>query len=401
MRFLRFLPLVAVMFAGACARDAKVTNVARPPLAFIRYINAVPDAGPLDFKFIDAVEYSPSYANSAFRTVGIYQGARAGSRRIRVFRNSSDINVTQIALVDTTLNLVAGTYYTIVHTGYSIPASGTPAQRLVVLEDPRPAVNAGIHVRAVNTVIGAGTANQDVYFCTPSLITVNSGGGQSAAAGAILADSVRVTVTDNCNEPVEGHPVVFTAAAGGAVESGSPATFGASRTIVTSATGRAVTRWRLGTTGAQQLTISASPAPNQVITATITAPPFMDGALRADGVQTHELATAGLVAGAPTIATNLAPAAASPYLAAPAQRFTVRTAATGLLTQLARSWPVEGVAGTVTADPVAGHSQAGSLFTAFIFPRSTAGSAAPQTAAFTVQGITIVADRQPPRTVPD
>jgi hypothetical protein len=272
MRYLRLLPLAAVMFAGACARDAAVTNNARPPLAFIRYVNAVPDVGPLDFKFIDAIEYSPSYANSAFRTVGIYQGARAGSRRIRVFRNSSDINITQIALVDTTLNLTAGQYYTILHSGYSIPASGTPTQRLVVIEDNRPAQNTGIHVSALNAVVGPGTANQDVFVGAP--------------AGTPLFSSI---------------------------PAGTRSTYAA----------------------------------------------------RATGT------------------------------------FTLHTAATGTLTSLASATPIAGVAGTATADPVGGHSQAGTQFSAVLFPRSTAGSGAPQTAAFTSPSITIVVDRQPPRTVPE
>jgi hypothetical protein len=272
MRFLRFLPLVAVMFAGACARDAKVTNVTRPPLAFIRYVHAVPDVGPLDFKFIDAIEYSPTYANATYRTVGIYQGARAGSRRIRVFRNSSDINITQIALVDTTLNLVAGQYYTILHSGYSIPASGTPAQRLVVLEDNRPAQNTGLHVSAVNAIVGPGTANQDVFVGAPA---------------------------------------------------GTP------------------------------------------------------------------------------LFPNVAPGTRTTYAARATGTFTLHTAATGTLVSLASATPIAGVAGTAAADPVGGHGQAGTQFSAFLFPRSTAGSGAPQTAAFTAPSITIVVDRQPPRTVPE
>jgi hypothetical protein len=157
MRFLRLLPLAAVVFAaGACDEDGTVTNVTRPPLAFIRYVNAVPDTGALDFKFIDAVEYSPNYANFSFRTIGVYQGAVVGTRPVRVFANSSNIAVTSVPLIDTTITLVANTYYTILHAGNSRAADGAAtADRLIIIDDTRPAQDAGIHVSTVNTSTAA------------------------------------------------------------------------------------------------------------------------------------------------------------------------------------------------------------------------------------------------------
>lgn len=270
MRFLRYLPLAAIMFVGACDEEGAVTDVARPPLAYIRYVHAVPNAGPLDFKFIDAVEYSPTYANSSFRTIGIYQGARAGSRRIKVFLNSSNIDSTKVALVDTTLNLTANTYYTILHTGLRNGA-GANAQRLIVLTDAHPAQNAGIHWRAVNAMWGE--PNQDVHVGAP-------------AAGT-------------------------------------------------------------------------------------------------------------------AVATNVAPGTASGYLARATGTFTVHTTDTGVLTSRANATPFAGVAGTVSTDPVGGFNVAGSQMSAFHFPRSVAGSQAPQTAAFANPAIAIVMDKQPPRTVPN
>ena len=272
MRFLRYLPLAALVFAGACDESASVTTTNRPPLAFIRYVHAVPDFGPTDFKFMDGIEYSPAYANAAFRSIGVYQGARAGARRIKVFRNSSLIAETQQVLVDTTLTLAADTYYTIVHLGYATPANGTPAQRFVVLTDTRPAVDLGVHWRSVNAVIGAGTTNQDVFIGAP--------------------------------------------------------------------------------------------------------------------------------AGAPA-AANVAPGVASAYAARAVGTFAIHTAATTTLVSLANATPFAGVAGTVSANPVGGFGVAGTAFSAFHFPRSTVGSLAPQTAAFTAQSITIVVDRQPPATVPN
>lgn len=271
MRFLRYLPLAALMFVGACDQEASITNVARPPLAFIRYVHAVPDFGATDFKFIDAVEYSPSYANSTFRTVGIYQGVRAGSRQWKVFRNSSNIAETQQVLAEGTTDFVAGQYYTILHTGFASPANGTPAQSIVLVNDTRPDFSAGnIHWRSVNAIVGL--TNQDVFVGAP--------------------------------------------------------------------------------------------------------------------------------AGAPA-AANVAPGGASAYAARATGTFTIHTAATGTLVSLASGTPFAGVAGTTAVDPVGGFNIAGTLFTAFHFPRSVAGSAAPQTAAFTSPAVTLIVDRQPPRTVPE
>ncbi len=270
MRFLRYLPLAALMFVGACDQEATITNVARPPLAYIRYVHAVPDFGATDFKFVDAVEYSPSYANSTFRTVGIYQGVRAGSRNWKVFRNSSNIAETQQVLAEGTTNFEAGKYYTILHRGFAVAANGTPAQGIVLIEDVRPDVNAGIHWRSVNAIVGL--TNQDVFVGAPA---------------------------------------------------GTPA------------------------------------------------------------------------------ASNVAPGGASAYAARAVGTFTIHTAATGTLVSLASGTPFAGVAGTVAADPVGGFNIAGTLFTAFHFPRSVAGSPAPQTAAFTSPAVTLIVDRQPPRTVPE
>jgi len=173
MRLLRLIPLVGLFFVGACDKDGAVRHASIPPLAYIRYVHAVPDTDSLDFKFIDAIEYSPSYAGMVFRNIGIYQGARAGTRDIKVFRHSPSITTTQEVLVDTTLTLVAGTYYTIAHVGYRLPANGTPAQRLVVITDVFPTQSATqAHLSAINLIVGPGTANQDVFVTADTSVTL-------------------------------------------------------------------------------------------------------------------------------------------------------------------------------------------------------------------------------------
>jgi hypothetical protein len=57
-----------------------------------------------------------------------------------------------------------------------------------------------------------------------------------------------------------------------------------------------------------------------------------------------------------------------------------------------------GTAGTVDAEAIPGTSVAGSAITAIIFPRSVAGSKAPQATAFNVPAVSFMWDRRPPRT---
>jgi hypothetical protein len=59
-----------------------------------------------------------------------------------------------------------------------------------------------------------------------------------------------------------------------------------------------------------------------------------------------------------------------------------------------------GAAGTATANPIAGSRQKQSVLTVILVPRSVAGSAAPQTAAFTTPTVLYLVDRRPPNTAP-
>lgn len=173
MRFLRILPLAAMVLAAACADSASVTRVTRPPLAYIRYVHAVSDAPAMDFIFQDAIEYSPSYANVTYRSIGIYQGVRAGNRDWKVFLNSSNIDSTQVVIASGTTDFVAGNRYTLLHTGTR--ASNT----MTLIQETLPAQDAGIHVKAINASLPA----QDVFVGTPAgapLYTNLGTGAQSA-----------------------------------------------------------------------------------------------------------------------------------------------------------------------------------------------------------------------------
>lgn len=158
------IAILSVSLLAACGRDikGKLTGGDTPPLAFVRYFNAVGDTLGTDFRAIDQVTFSTPFLAVPYRGQGLggYMGYEAGTRRIRVFPDSRDLVTTSSWLVDTTLTLDAGRYYTIIHTGYARPGSA-PKQGLWVLTDTFPTVSGTIAYRVMN--VGPDLGNVDVY----------------------------------------------------------------------------------------------------------------------------------------------------------------------------------------------------------------------------------------------
>ena len=108
---------------SACAKDVQGVTHTPPPLAYVRYVNAVSDTFNMDFRAVDQVDYSQPFLNTAFRGLGEgnYQGYQAGSRHIRIFLDPNPANntvavdpaVASTVMVDTTVSFTAGTYYTV------------------------------------------------------------------------------------------------------------------------------------------------------------------------------------------------------------------------------------------------------------------------------------------------
>jgi hypothetical protein len=91
-------------------------------------------------------------------------------------------------------------------------------------------------------------------------------------------------------------------------------------------------------------------------------------------------------------------AAASTYSLAAPGAFTLRATPSGATTPvMANVVAPAGVAGNPSANltTIGGSTQAGSAITAFLLPRSVAGSAAPQTTAFQSPTILYLIDRHP------
>ena len=125
MKPTRAIPLLAAaIFSVACYSDVtQPTAATNPPLAYTRFINAVNDTGPLDFRFIDQIDNSPIGLLIAYRGFTPYQATDAShARHLRVFWDIQATGgvagvVTTGQLADTTATFTAGTYYTIILTG--------------------------------------------------------------------------------------------------------------------------------------------------------------------------------------------------------------------------------------------------------------------------------------------
>jgi hypothetical protein len=169
MRFQRQLLLaLTTSLAAACAKEVKGTNTLGevPPLAYVRYFNAMGDTLGTDFRSIDHLTYAQPFLNTPYRAMGYgdYQGYAAGSHKIRVFPSTTNIAVTSNPYVDTTLTFSAGVYYTILHAGNG-RGTGATKQGLIVLADTFPAqTTTGISYRIWNTGLDLG--NVDVYATT-------------------------------------------------------------------------------------------------------------------------------------------------------------------------------------------------------------------------------------------
>ena len=159
------LALVGALMAVGCDKDDGPFLAPQVPLAYTRFINAIPDTGSVDFRFVDLVEYSPFAVQQAYRTFTPYQGTATGARHLKVFTNPGGTN-TQIphvsgVVLDETPTFEAGKYYTIVAVGYA-RTTGTPRVKLQVYEDPIPDAAGNVAFRVIHLGTGLGSINASI-----------------------------------------------------------------------------------------------------------------------------------------------------------------------------------------------------------------------------------------------
>src|SRR4051812_41954020 len=183
MNFSRlFLLGGAVAALTACGSSSDTTLVEPDPAALVRFVNAVPDTGSMDFRFVDAVEGVPStpFVNLKFRDGfdRAYQRVSVGTHHIRVFMGSANIgpsgsandpSVVSTVMADTSFTFALGAHYTFVFYG----SARAGAQKFLILTDNVAAAPAGnFSVRAVNMNATA----QDVYVSSGTTTVTTASG---------------------------------------------------------------------------------------------------------------------------------------------------------------------------------------------------------------------------------
>jgi hypothetical protein len=192
MRFVRFL-LVGAIVAGAAActsTDASPTRATVPPLAFVRYIYAVPDTFNTSVRWVDDLQFTPqTFLNVAYRAEGQggFQGLRAGSRHFRIFTfqqvgSNFPVATNTLVLADTTYDFEAGRYYTIILAG-NTRIGATPQKRLLILQDDPPASpTSGILLRVYNL---SRLLTWDLYMGPSAAATADGTIGGTYTAGQV------------------------------------------------------------------------------------------------------------------------------------------------------------------------------------------------------------------------
>jgi hypothetical protein len=189
MRFHRIALTAASLAALAACKDNNVTTSDRPPLAGVRFINALTDTAAVDIKAVDQVEWSPVVNNLLFRAGTEQQPLEAKSRHLKVFAYNLTGGVPTLGgvsavLLDTNVTLTANSRVTLLLTG----SARAKTVKFVMINDDVAAPAAGqIAVRAVNASTGA----VDVYYTATDTTTIT--GSPSVAGVASLAASPYVT----------------------------------------------------------------------------------------------------------------------------------------------------------------------------------------------------------------
>jgi hypothetical protein len=197
----------------ACSGDASkvfLPDVGNP--AFVRFVNAIPDSGGQDWRFVDQVEGSPTTLNLTFRGVfpgASYQSAASGTLHLRVFQSALDqtfadptltsTSIVSTVFVDSTFALTAGTHYTIVAVG----SLRSKTAKLLILTDSYTDPGSNISLRVVNL---NAAPSLDVY--------ASATGGSSTLPTAPLVAGLAVYAASPWNSSPPG-PLALRANAAG------------------------------------------------------------------------------------------------------------------------------------------------------------------------------------------
>jgi hypothetical protein len=172
-----FKSSVLCLAAGAivACRPDEIVQTENIPTAGVRFINAVPDTMPLDFRFVDIVEsnahFRIAFRNAPCTSAGVvascqvqYKNTRAGSRRFRVFLNDTVQAVASTQIVpEGTFTFNAGSNYTVLIWGWAAPNDatvprqpGSPPMTMDIFEEAVPPSGANeVALRVINATRSA------------------------------------------------------------------------------------------------------------------------------------------------------------------------------------------------------------------------------------------------------
>jgi hypothetical protein len=154
------LALAAGAGLAACRSDGGAAILANNgPVAFVRFVNAIPDSGAQDWRFIDQVEGSPVSFALSFRGTfpgATYQQASVGTRHLRVFQSAYDQSyndptqaspsLVSTVFIDTAFTLAEGHHYSLIAVG-SLKAK---TAKLLIVDDNFTDPGNSVAVRVVN-----------------------------------------------------------------------------------------------------------------------------------------------------------------------------------------------------------------------------------------------------------
>lgn len=160
------LVLAGSAVLAACGGDGGTAILANNgSVGYVRFVNAIPDSGAQDWRFVDRIEGSPTTLNMSFRGVfpgASYQQAGTGTRHLRVFQSAFDQSfadptlsspaIVSTVFVDTTFTINEGQHYTLIAVG-SLKAK---TAKLLILNDNYTDPGTSVAVRVVN--VGAASS---------------------------------------------------------------------------------------------------------------------------------------------------------------------------------------------------------------------------------------------------
>ncbi len=186
--------------AVGCHEDA-VTDSPRTPVAGISFVNAVPDTNKLAFRVVDIVSDAGLFGATFRAGTAFPVGIEAGTRRIRVFFDTTDVVLATQVMLDTTYTFTEGEHYSFMLSGFARAGQSSALGAFILSDGVLPTPSAGkFAIRVVNlapSFAGAAPTLADTTVRSDAFVrrlTAAVGGSPDAANLAYRATSPYVQV---------------------------------------------------------------------------------------------------------------------------------------------------------------------------------------------------------------